>query len=128
MENQNRRIFFFFVIREFSFGGTPESEIFFFFLCENSRFVENQNQRIFFLFFFLCENSRFVENQNRRIGFFFFHPRILVLWKTRIGEFFFFLFFMREFSFCGKPDSENFYFFFLSENPRFVENQNRKKN
>ena len=68
--------------------------------------------------------------------------RILVLWKTRIGEFFFFfnprilvfwrIFFffileskIREFSFCGKPELENFSFF-LSENSRIVENQNRR--
>ena len=95
--------FFFFFIRESLFCGKPESEKknFFSFLCENSRFVEKQNWRIFF----------------------FSYPRILVLRETRIGDFFFFFFFMREFSFCGKPDSENF-FFFSSENPRFVENQN----
>ena len=46
--------------REFSFCGKPESENFFFFSSENSRFVENGNWRF------------------------------LVLWKTRIGEFFFF--------------------------------------
>ena len=79
---------------------------FFFFLSENSRFVENQNRRTFFFcFFFLSENSRFMENGNWRIFFFFFfYPRILLLWKTRIGEFFF--------------------FFFSSENSRFVENGN----
>ena len=38
---------------------------------------------------------------------FFSKPRILVLWKTRI----------REFSFCGKRESEN---------SRFVENENRE--
>ena len=77
------------------------------------------------------ENSRFVENQNRRI--FFFYPRILVLWKRRIlvlwktGT--------GEFSFCEKPESEIFFFFnpefsFYGkrelENSRFVENQNRR--
>ena len=123
VKNQNRRIFFFFYPRilvlwktgtgEFSFGGKPEWENFFFIpefsFCgkrelENSRFVKNQNRRIFF---FLTENSRFVENGNWRI---------LVLWKTRIGEFFFYFFFIREFSFCGKRELEN---------SRFVENQNR---
>ena len=49
--------FFFFVfIREFSFCGKREPE--------NSSIVENQNRRIFF---FLSENSRFVENGNWRI-------------------------------------------------------------
>ena len=123
----------------------------FFFLSENSGFLENGNWRILvlrktiigeFFFFFIressffgngefsfcgkreLENSCFVENQNRRIflSFFFFYPRILVLlkrrilvlWKTRTGEF----------SFCGKPESENFFFFFSSENSRFVENGN----
>ena len=99
-------------LREFSFCGKRESE--------NSRFVENQNRRIFF-FFFSSENSRSVENGNWRI-FFFFHPRTLVLWKTGTGEFFFF--FIREFSFCGKKESENIFFFFLSENSLFVENGN----
>ena len=111
-------------IGEFSFCGKPESENFFFF------------------FFFLSKNALFVENRNLRI---------LVLWKTRIGEFFFSFFFFYprilvfwkrrilvlwktvtgEFSFCGKPEWENF-FFFLSENrgkpesedSRFVENEN----
>ena len=141
---------FFFFIRESSFCGKPESENFcFFFLCENSRFVENENRRNFFSLFFLSENPPFVENQNRRNflfffffmrqfsfygkpeleNFFFFYPRILVLRKTRIGEIFFCPFFllMRELSFRGKPESENFFFFFsLSENSRFEENQNRR--
>ena len=123
----------------FSFCGKAESEIFFFpFIREflfcgkrelkNSRFGENQIRRTFF--FFLSENSRFVENGNLRIlvlwktrigESFFFYPRILVLWKrrilvlwkTRIGEFFFF--FIREFSFCAKRELEN---------SRFEENQN----
>ena len=108
---------------EFSFCGKPKSENFFFFLSENSRFVET-------------ESSGFVENGNWRI---------LVLWKTRIGEFFFFFFYPTilvfwkrrilvlwktgtgEFSFCGKPESENFFlFFFLSENSRFVETENSR--
>ena len=106
---------------EFSFCGKPESENFFFFLSENSRFVENQNRRIFFFFlsenycFVETENSRFVENGNWRI---------LILWKTRIGEFFFF-YFIREFLFCGNGE-----FSFCGkremENSRFVENQNRR--
>ena len=92
-----------------------------------------------FFFLFLSENSRFVENGNRRIlvlwktrigEFFFFYPRILVLWKTGTGEFSFcenpelenFFFYPRIF-YCGKPASKNF-LFFLSENSRFVENQN----
>ena len=79
--------------------------------------------------------------------------RILVLLKTRIGDFFFL--FIREFSFCGKRELENsrfvenqhrriFFFFFIREfsfcgngefsfcgkreleNSRFVENQNRR--
>ena len=134
-------------MRELSFRGKRESE--------NSRFMENENPRILNLwktrirefsfcgkrespFFFLIrefsfcgkrelENSRFVENQNRRIffSFFFFHPRILVLWKTGTGDI----------SFCGKPESENFFFFIREfsfcgkrelENSRFVENQNRR--
>ena len=165
MENQNRRIFFFFSFHPrilvlwktgtggFSFCGKPESENFFFFfnprilvlwqtrigeffffffffirefsffrngefsICgkrelENSRLVENQNRRTFF--FFLSENSCFVETENSRFvenG----KWRILVLWKTRIGEFFFFFFFflIREFPFSGKPESENFFFFFF---------------
>ena len=59
--------------------------------------------------------------------------RILVLWKTRIGEFFFF---NPEFSFCGKRELENsrfvenqnrrIFFFFLSENSRFVETENSR--
>ena len=63
------------------------------------------------------ENSRLVENQNRRI-FIFFYPRILVLSKTGTGEF----------SFCNKPESENFFFFIreFPENSRFVKNQNRR--
>ena len=68
-------------------------------------------------FFFLCENPRFVEHQNRR-NFFFFYARILVLWKTRIGEIFFSFFFIRESSFCGKPELEKFFiyfFFFMRE-------------
>ena len=81
-------------IREFSFCGERE-----FSFCgkrelENSRFVENDNRRILFLWkigirefpFYAeqeSENSRFVENQNWRIFFF---------WKIRI----------REISFCGK--------------------------
>ena len=104
----------------FSFCGETESENFFFFLSENSCFVENGNWRILVLwkirigefFFFLSENSRFVENGNLRI---------LVLWKTRIGESFFFFLsensrFVEtgtgEFSFCGKPELENFFFFY----------------
>ena len=143
-----KKLFFF---REFSFCGKQELEI--------SRFVKNQNWRIFFIYFFFIrefsfcgngafsfcgkrelENSRFVENRNRRIFCFFFilYPRILVLWKrrilvwwkTRIGDFFFYPRILvlwktgtREFSYCGKPESESF-FFFLSENSRFVENGN----
>ena len=128
---------------EFSFCEKPDSENFFFFLTQNSRFMENGNWRILvlwktrigeFFFFFLTQNSRFVENGNWRI---------LVLWKTRIGEFFFF--FIREFSFrgngefsfCGKRELENSrfvknqnrrnffsFFFFLTQNSRFVENGN----
>ena len=143
MENRNWRIlvlwktrigeFFFFFNPEFRFCGKRE--------LEDSRFVENLNRRIFFFFFnpefSFCgkrelENSRFVENQNRRI-FFFFYPRISVLWKQRIlvlwktGT--------GEFSFCEKPESENFFFFNPEfsfsgkremENSRFVENQNRR--
>ena len=127
--------FFFFIrelwktrIGEFSFCGKRESPFFcfFFFIREfpfcakrelgNSRFPGSEN------FFFLSENSRFVEN---RIW------RILVLRKTRIGEFFFCFFYQRilvlwkqrilvlwktgtgELSFCGKPESENFFFNFL---------------
>ena len=130
MENQNRRIFIFFFIREFSFCGKPELENFFFlfFLSERSRIVGNQNRRIFF---FLSENSRLVENRNgrmlvlwkTRIGefffVFFFYPRILVLWKTRIGEFFFFY---PRILVLGKTRIGEFFFFFLSENSRFVEN------
>ena len=143
VKNQNWRIFFYFFYffyprilvlwktgtGEFLFCEKPELENFFF-LSERSPIVENQNPRIFFyLFFFLTENSRFVENRNWRF-FFFFNPRILVLWKTRIGEFFFFI---REFSFYGKWERENSrfvenqnrrIFFFLSENSRFVENGN----
>ena len=104
--------------------------------------MEKQNRKIFFFFIreFLffgkreLENSRFAENQNRRNFFFFFYRRILVLlkrrilvlWKTGTGEF----------SFCGKPESENFFFLFIREfsfcrkreleNSRFVENQNRR--
>ena len=88
---------------EFSFCGKPESENFFFFVSENSRFVENGNGRILVLW-------------KTRIGdffLFFFYPRILFLWKMGTGQF----------SFCGKPESENF-FFFLSDNSRFVENGN----
>ena len=142
VENQNRRIFFFFYPRilvlwkrrilvlwkkgtgEFSFCEKPESENFFFFLTQNSRFMENGNWRILVLW-------------KTRIGefFFFFYPRILilwkrgilVLWKTGTGEF----------SFCEKPESENFVFFFFNpefpfygkqelENSRLVENQNRR--
>ena len=107
LENQNWRIFFFFYprilvfrkrrilflrktgTREFSFCGKPESENFFFFSSENSRFVENGNWRFLVLW-------------KTRIGeFFFFYPRVLVLWKTGTGEF----------SFCGKPESENLFFF-----------------
>ena len=122
MENQDRRIFFF-----FSSENSPFVEM------GNSRFVENGNWRIlvlwktrigeifFFLFireFSFCgkrelADSRFVENKNRRIFFFFFHSRILVLlkrripvlWKTGTGKF----------SFCGKPESEIFFFFFIRE-------------
>ena len=115
-----------------SFCGKTESEnfFFFFFLSDNSRFLETQN-------------SRFVENGNWRIlvlwktrigeffSFFFFYPRILVLltrrilvlWKTGPGEFFFF--FIREFCLCGEPESENL-FFFLSENSRFLETENSR--
>ena len=100
--------FFFFFIREFPLCGKPEWENFFFIressFCGKreleSRFVENQNRRIFF---FLSDNSRFVETENSRFvenG----NWRILVLWKTRIGEF----------SFFGKSESEN---------SRFVENE-----
>ena len=81
---------FFFFNPEFPFCGKRE--------LENSGFVENQNQRIFF---FLTQNSRFVESGNWRI---------LVLWKTRIGEFFFFL-------------SQNSRFV-ETENSRFVETGN----
>ena len=143
LENGNWRILvlwksrigeFFFFIREFPFCGNGE-----FSFCgkrelENSRFVKNQNRRIFFSPF-LTQNSRFMENGNWRI---------LVLWKTRIGEFFFFL--NPEFSFCRKRELENSrfvenqnrrIFFFLNqeisfcgkrelENSRFVENQNRR--
>ena len=60
--------------------------------------------------------------------------RILVLWKTRIGEFFFF---NPEFSFYGKRELDNsrfvenlnrriFSFFFLSENSHFVETENSR--
>ena len=75
--------------------------------------MENRNWRILVLW-------------KTRIGEFFFfltqnsrlvengNWRILVLWKTGIGEFFFF--FDPEFSFFGKRELEN---------SRFVENQNR---
>ena len=119
--------FFFFYPRILVFGKRElesrfvENENPHFFLSENSRFVENGNWISFcgkpeseIFLFFLSENSRFVENQNRRI--FFFIREFLVLWKTRIGEFLFFLFFfIREFSFCGKRELEN---------SRFVKNQN----
>ena len=128
MENENPRFFFYPRILvlwktgtgEFSFCGKPESENFFF-LSENSRFVENGNWRILVL-------------SKTRIGeFFFFYPSILVLWKRRIlvlwktGT--------GDFSFCEKPESENFFFFIRefsfrvrreSENSRFLENQNRR--
>ena len=158
---------------EFSFGGKPESESFFFFFhprilvlwkrrilvlwktgTGEFSFCEKPESENFFFFFFNpeisfygkweLENSRFVENQNRRI-FFFFYRRILVLWKTGTGEFSFcgkpesenfFLFFIREFSFCGKRELENsrfvknqnrrILFFFLSENSRFVETENSR--
>ena len=67
VENRNWRIlvlweirigeFFFFFNPEFSFYGKRE--------LENSRFVENLNRRIF-VFFFLSENSHFVETENSR--------------------------------------------------------------
>ena len=134
-------------MRELSFRGKRESEnspfvenenprilvlwktripiYFFFFLSENSRFVENGNWNLVLWktrigdFFFLSENSRFVENQNRRIFFLSENSRfvengngrILVLWKTRIEKKKIF----REFSFCGKREMEN---------SRFVKNQN----
>ena len=130
MENGNWRILVLWKTRigEFSFSGKSESENSCFvenanseilekrefLFCgkrefENSRFVENQNQRTFFFFIgeFVCRKTRIRE------FFFFFYRRILVLWKTGTGEF----------SFGGKPESENF-FFFLSENSRFVENGN----
>ena len=74
---------------EFSFCEKPESENFFFFIPEFSFYGKRE-----------LENSRFVENQNRKKKIFFF-------------------FFIREFSFCGngefsfceKPESENFFFF-----------------
>ena len=137
---------------EFSFCEKPESEIFFF-LTQNSRFMENRNWRILVWW-------------KTRIGefFFFFYPRILVLWKTGTGEFSFggkpesenFFFYPRilvlwkrrilvlwktgtgEFSFCEKPESENIFFpFFFNpefsfygkrelENSHFVKNQNRR--
>ena len=146
VKNQNWRIFFFYP-RILLLWKTRIQEFFFiFFLSETSRFVENQNWRIFFFFFFIrefsyCgkrerENSRFVKNPNWRL--FFFYPRILVLWKTRIGEFFFFcffyprglvlwktrigeffFFFIGEFSFCGKREREKpeleIFFFFIRE-------------
>ena len=67
--------------------------------------MQNENPRILFLRktrlreFLDNENSRFVENQNQRILFFLENqnPRILVLGKTRL----------REFSFCGKRESRN---------------------
>ena len=115
---------------EFSFCEKPESENFFFFNPEFSFYEQPE-----------LENSRLVENQNRRI--FFFYPRILVLRKTGTGEFSFcekpesenFFFFIPEFSFCGKRDwrilvwwktriGEFFFIFFLSQNSRFVENGN----
>ena len=166
VENQNRRNFFlsensrFFLSENcrFSENGNWRIPVWwktrigeFFFLSENSLFLENQNRRIFFFVFFLSENSRFVETENSRFvenG----NWRILVLRKTRIGEFFSFFFFFKprilvlwktgtgEFSFCGKPESENFFFsrefsFFGNgkfsfcgkrklENSRFVKNQN----
>ena len=137
MENGNGRIlvlwktrigeffFFFFFIREFSFCGKREPEnsrfvknqnwriFYFFFVSENSPIVENQNRRIFFIFFFIREFS-FCGKPELEIFFFFFNPRILVLSKTGTGEF----------SFCEKPELENFFFFFLSENSPIVENQN----
>ena len=150
VKNQNRRIFFLFYPRilvlwktgtgEFSFCQKPELENFFFIrefsFCGNGEFSFCGKREL--------ENSRFVENRNRRIFFFcsFVYPRILVFWTTRIGNFFFFFFFhprilvlckqrilvrwktgTGEFSFCGKPESENF-FFFSSENSRFLENGN----
>ena len=145
VKNQNWRIFFF-LIRAFSFCGNGEFSI-----CgkrelEISRFVKNLNRRIFFL----SENSRSCKTRIRESSFFektripvffFFHPRILVLWKTGTGEFSFCgkpesenFFFIREFSFCGKRELENsrfvknqnWRFFFLSENSRFVETENSR--
>ena len=89
-------------IREFSFYGKAESENFFLLFFFNQEFSFYGKREL--------EhsssggkrdpvNSRFVENANSEI----------------CGK--------REFSFCGKPESENF-FFFLSENSRFVENGN----
>ena len=127
-------VFFFFFIREFSFCGNGESSFCRNRKLENSRFVKNQNWRICF-FYFLSENSRFVETENSRFVengageisfcgkpeseifffFFIFYPRILVFWKTGT----------EEFTFCGQPESENFcfflVFFFSSENSRFME-------
>ena len=128
--------FFFLYPRILVLRKTRIGEIFFSCFSFYARILFSWKTRIreFFLFFSLSENSRFEENQNRRISFFlffFFYARILVLWtnkigefffflypgilvlrKTRIGEFFFFFFLMRELSFCGKPESEDFFFFF----------------
>ena len=73
--------------------------------------MKNPNWRIFF---FIREFSYCGKPESKNFFlFFFFYPRILVFWKTGIGDFFFFL--IREFSFCGKREREN---------SRFVKNQN----
>ena len=51
VENQNPKIFFFF-LREFSFCEKPELENFFFFLSENSRLGKTRIGELFFFFFF----------------------------------------------------------------------------
>ena len=64
---------------------------------ENSRFVENENPRILVLWKTRIGEFSFC---GKRESPFFFYPIILVLWKTGTGI-----------SFCGKPESENFFFF-----------------
>ena len=71
---------------EFSLCEKPELENFFFFVFFIGEFSFRVKRE--------RENSRIVGNKNRRIFFFFL---------------------IREFSYCGKPESEDFFFFF---NPR----------
>ena len=146
VENQNPRIFFLFFLSENSrFVEKQNWRIFFFFFYPRILLLwKTRIQEIFFFY------ARILVLLKTRIGEFFFYPRILLLWKTRIREFFFFFirefsffgkrelvnsrfeknqnwriffFFIREFSYCGKLESE-YFFVFLSENSRVVENGN----